>query len=305
MVWKIILSFIFILFLILSLVFYWLVPFRTIEFSTQSENSNFSLNNYVEGNMQFYPNMRYQDSEISYRIEDCSLKKTNDMEQAFEIISNLSVLEFYPVDFGEKISVTCDEKTRIEEGLFIAGEGGPTNITKSGNFYVISKGKILLIKDSKCRNPNIALHELLHALGFDHSENSDNIMFYLSKCEQVIGQDQINLINEIYSVQSYPDIVIENVSAVMNGRYLDVNLSIRNNGLADSEEMELLIYADQEFIKEIELDALKIGHGKLLMLTHVWIKKINVNEIEFVINSSFDEPEKNNNRIKIGIKNKN
>ena len=62
----------------------------------------------------------------------------------------------------------------MKEGLFIAGEGGPSNITKSGDFSVITHGSILLIKESKCERPNIAIHELLHALGFDHSENPNN-----------------------------------------------------------------------------------------------------------------------------------
>ncbi|MBA7643952.1 hypothetical protein ES703_51687 [subsurface metagenome] len=299
--WKIFFSFIFILFASLLLILYWFVPFKTIEFGIKSGGSNFSLNN-ESGNMQFYPNMRYPSPKISYQIYDCPLQKENNMERAFEIISDISVLDFYPVNYDEEISVTCDSKNKMEEGLFIAGEGGPTNITKAGEFNVILHGSVLLIRESKCERPNIALHELLHALGFEHSSNSNNIMYHISGCGQTIGEDIPELINELYSISSYPDLGFENVSAIIHGRYLNINMSIRNNGLKDSEKVKVIIYADETFATEIDLDALKIGYGKIIMLGNVWVPKINVKELEFFINSSFEELEKNNNRIILEIK---
>ena len=239
---KAFLSLIFILFTVLLLVIYWFIPFKTIEFDVTSKNYNFSLDTSVKESMQFYENMRYPNSQISYKIYDCPLQKKNDMEQAFEIVSNLTVLNFYSINFDEEILVTCESGSRIEEGLFIAGEGGPTNITKGERFSVILNGKVLLIRDSKCERPNIAIHELLHALGFDHSDNQNNIMYPVSKCEQTIGEDIPQLINELYSIPTYSDLSFENVSAVMHGRYLDSNISIRNNGLKNSEKTEIFIY---------------------------------------------------------------
>ncbi len=296
---KIFLSFLFFIFCIGSLIVYWFIPFGTTEFGTKSSNSNFNVNQ--SGDMQFYQNMRYSDSEISYNIYDCPLQKKNDMEKAFDIISNRSVLRFNSVDDGSEISVTCDSKNRIEDGLFIAGEGGPVNITQGDKFNVILKGKVLLIKESECEKPNIAIHELLHALGFAHSENPDYIMYYLGKCKQTIGQDQIDLINELYSTPSQPDLTLEKVSAVMHGKYLDVNISVRNNGLRDSMESKILIYADDELVKEIKLDALKIGYGRMISFSNLWIKQINVNKLDFFIDSGFPELEKNNNRISLEV----
>lgn len=300
---KIFLSFVFFVLVIFLLMFYWIIPREAVNFifNPGTGNSNFSLNNYWE-NMQFYPNMRYPDSKISYRIENCPLQKENDMERAFEIISENTTLEFYPVDSDEEISVTCDEKTKIDGGLFIGGEGGPTNITLTENFNVISHGKILLIRNSDCERPNIAIHELLHALGFEHSLNPDNIMYNITKCNQVIGEDTFNLLNELYSYPSYSDLSFENVSAVMRGKYLDLNMSIRNNGLKNSGDAEIRIYADDKFVEKIDLEQLEIGRGIILTLKNVFVNKITVGEIKISINNSFSELEKKNNFIVLKIK---
>jgi hypothetical protein len=301
---KFFMSIIFILMVIILLFFYWFIPFNTVilkNLKGNSGNYNFTLNNSEFKKMQFYENMRYVNSKISYKIYNCTIAKQNDAESAFDILSNKTILTFYPVKSDEEISVYCQEKNKFKEGMFIAGEGGPSNITKSGNFYVISHGHILLIKESKCERPNIAIHELLHALGFGHSENSNNIMYEILDCSQTIGEDIPALINELYSIPSYPDLVFENVSAIMHGKYLTSNISIRNNGLEKSKKAELNIYADGKKIKKIDLEPLEIGEGFLVSFKNTWISKIKIEKIDFYINASFNELEEKNNKISLEI----
>jgi hypothetical protein len=282
----------------ISLMFLYLLPFNIVDF-TASGNYNFSVNNGTN-QMQFYPNMRFASPDISYRISDCPLQKQNDMESAFDIIQNLTSLRFYPIDFNEKISVTCDDKIVSDNnGMFIAGEGGPKNITVAGNFYVIDSGEILLIKPSNCPKPNIAIHELMHVLGFEHSSNPDNIMYSITKCDQTLGDDMIQLINDLYSIPSYPDLAFENVSSIMKGRFLDVNMTIRNIGLNDSGKAKVDIFADNNLIKEIDLDPLEIGNGRFIYLGNIWVSQISISELELVISSDFNEISKTNNEIKL------
>jgi hypothetical protein len=246
--------------------------------------------------------MRFPDKEISYKIYDCPLQKKNDMEQAFDIISNKTILVFYPVSENEKVSVTCDSKNRIEEqGLFIAGEGGPTNITITNLFGVILHGKILLIKESSCPQSNIAVHELLHVLGFKHSENENNIMYPISECNQIISDDIINLIDGLYSIKSAPDLTFENVSANINGRYLNTEINIVNQGLEQSENSKISIYANNKFVKDFNLDPIGVGDGIKITQRGIWISNLNTKELKFFINSSFDEINKENNNIVLQI----
>ncbi len=302
--WKTVLFSITAVFLVMLLFFYWVFPLETIDFGTvSSRNSNFSLNSYGSDGVQFYENMRYPSRDISYRIRGCTLKKSDEMEKSFDVIENLTILNFYPATRNEEISVTCDSKIRFEGDLFVAGEGGPINITKAGSFNVIQKGAITLIRESKCENPNVGIHELLHSLGFDHSENPNNIMYPVSKCSQTIGEDTINLINKIYSFQSLPDLAFENVSAMMNGRYLDLNFTIRNQGLKDSPGGTVEIYADGEIVKEIESEPLEIGHGSRILLTNIFIFQKNIDELKFFIKTNFEELDRENNEAILKYKN--
>ncbi len=66
---KIVFGMLFIIFVILLLGFYWFIPRGVIDFGANSGNSNFSINSEYE-EMQFYKNMRFPTSEISYKILD-------------------------------------------------------------------------------------------------------------------------------------------------------------------------------------------------------------------------------------------
>jgi hypothetical protein len=265
------------------------------------ENYNFSLANYTNA-MQFYPMMRYSDSKISYEIVDCPLAKKNNMEDAFNLISNNTILDFYPAQNG-KILVTCDSKEKMEGGLFIAGEGGPSNVSIGKKFSVIFNGKIQLIKESSCPRPNIATHELLHALGFNHSENPNNVMYAVTNCKQTISQDIIDMINEIYSIPSYADIAFENVSATISGRYLDTEVNIRNIGLRDSEIFNLEIYAEDKLIKKIELEPIETSSGIRISFKNLGMPFGNFKELKFILSSQFPELDKTNNILVLNIEN--
>lgn len=300
---KILNSILVIIILILLVSVYWFIPISSTEFNLSSNsNNNFSLNSYDNTPLQFYENMRFPDKTISYRIENCPLQREDDMEWAFDIIEEETILEFYPVSRNEQITITCDDAKRYEGKLFIAGEGGPTNITIAGNLNVIEAGKILLMKESECEKPNIAIHELLHVLGFDHSENPKNIMYEISRCDQTISEDIINFINEIYSIPSSSDLLFEDAYAKMHGRYLDINFSIRNNGLKDSEETQVKILADGKEVKRVEIPSVEIGYGRKVSIVNIWVNQIEVKSIEFVIESDFEELEKSNNKVTFEIK---
>lgn len=296
---------VFLLVILAMLIIYWFLPSNPLEFTISSSgNSNFSLNSSYPAEMQFYENMRYSSSNISYRIEECPLNKKNDMERAIEILENRTILNFYSVEENEEIIISCSDEVKPSENLnfFIAGEGGPTEITKLEDFNLINSGKVLLLKESKCPEPNVGLHELLHALGFNHSSNINNIMYPISKCSQILGDDIPALINDLYSYPPYPDLKFENASAETSSRYLDLNLTIKNYGFVKSGKTKMIIYIDNKSIEEYPLDEIDAGSGKRILLQNLRINVLNVKEIELFIDSNFPELDKKNNKIKLEIK---
>jgi len=303
MKWKVV-SLIFFILVFILLIFYWILPIgELIEFGISgSENANFTLNSSLNKSMQFYENMRYQSPNISYRIDECPLAREDEMKRAFVFLENHTVLNFYKADKGEGISVTCEDSVKGERGLFIAGEGGVTNVTVTKNFNVIFNGMVLLLRESKCPDPIVGTHELLHALGFDHSDNPNNIMYPTVNCKQTIGDDLINYINWIYSFPTLPDLSFENASASMRGGYLNFVITVRNNGLKNSENSTLIIYADNKSIKELEVEPIPIGSGRRITLSNIFVMQRNIKELELFMKYDFDELNKNDNRITLEIK---
>jgi hypothetical protein len=238
-------------------------------------SANFSGANsagFTDG-LQFYPNMRFPEKRISYRLESaCEAEKWRDIERAFEILQNKTILSFYSTFEEPEIKVLCSEAREEEaeqKGYFIAGEGGPNNITNATAFAVISQGEISLYKEEKCDEPKIAIHEILHALGFGHINKTNSIMYPVSDCAQEIDRDVIEEINRLYAIESAPDVLIEEATAKRAGRYLDFNITLSNNGIVDSNNVTLYVYSDGEKADSFPVGKIDIGMKKKLSAQNV------------------------------------
>jgi hypothetical protein len=272
-------------------------------FSNAPKNYNFSINSPItESEAMFYPGIRFPENKISYKIIDCPIQKQDEMQNAIQFLEGQTILEFYKTESNEQITITCDSKERLDGKFFIAGEGGPTNATKIDHKYIIFNSKVLLIENSKCESPNIAIHELLHAIGLTHSKNRNNILYNISKCSQQIGDDTTDLINKVYSIPSLPDISIENASASINGDMLNLNITIRNLGYQPALPSTLLIFSQtNEQIKKFPLEIISIGYGTTITIQNIQLKNTNINKLILEIATPQDELDKGNNKIEINI----
>lgn len=277
------------------------MPGKPVEY--EDFHLNISEHVYSEG-IQFYPNMRYRDRAINYSISsNCDAGRKSDAEKAFLFISEKTTLNFYNAGDGDaEIKILCSDVSPKpeEKGHFVAGEGGPSEIINTTNYAVILSGKVSLFRENDCDKPNVAIHEILHALGFNHEDNQKSIMYPLTKCDQEMGNSIINEINRLYKTDSLPDLAIEKVSANKTRIYLNFDISIANFGLKNSDSSKLVVYAGNEIIKDYELEEMDIGTKKVLTVVNLRIPR-DTESISFEVSSSEKELDLANNNVKMKL----
>jgi hypothetical protein len=213
------------------------------------------------------------------------------VEEAFSILEQRTVLEFYESNSPE-IDILCSELAPKPEDRshFVAGEGGPTEIINTSVYYVIFSGKVSLFRDEKCSTPHIALHEILHALGFDHSSDKGSIMYPVTDCDQTLDNYIVDEINRLYEIPSYSDLGIQDIRADKSGIYLGFHIEVANYGFRDAKNVALKVYSQGELVKEFDLEDIPVGTRKFLDVKNTRVSK-SANEIRFLVTTSPEEDE--------------
>jgi len=304
--WGLLISFVLIsiIFFVTSGVIQELSYAKTYRFFDFEQNNLPSVNQEVIDDFPngtlFYPNLRFREKTISYSVnESCDDSKAKDARLAFDILENETVLKFEEKDRGD-IWVSCSNSSNVpQDGFFIAGEGGPNSIINASNFYIINGGTILLYRDNFCKTPIVAIHEILHVIGFKHSSNKKSIMYEVSDCNQRLSPDIIKVINSVYDYPTLPDLTIRKVEAIKEGRFLNFEVEIFNAGLDFSSNSKIGIFADGKLIGEYDVGELEVGEGKIIKVSNLRSSS-NFDELSFKVD--FDEKifeiyEDNNERI--------
>lgn len=258
----------------------------------------------------FSENLRFNHNNISYSIDQltCSEKEIKYLEEAFRIFQEkmevINFTELSPNNEDTDIKVSCpDETIDLGNSLFAAGEGGPSRIVNTSLFKTIQEGIIYIYEPPTCDYPVVELHELGHVFGFDHSENTNNIMYNTSNCQQRISEDMIKLIKQLYSIQPLPELRISEVEAVKKGRYLDFNVTILDEGLIGADNATLTILSGEKEVQKIYLGEVTPEFAKTLKATNVKLPSRDIQEIVFVVDieNNYREYNEENNIIKMRV----
>jgi len=282
----------------------WLVasPQQEINYGTYTAQRN---ETYSPSAVQFYPKMRFSERNISYFIEDmCSQKKEQEIHDAFSIISQKTILTFYQSSINPRIKFMCSQMAPPsgQEGSLVAGEGGPVDIVNTTNYFVILQSEVSLFRTDNCPVPQIALHEIFHALGFDHNNLTTSIMYPVTSCVQVIDKNITDEINKLYSTKAAPDLVMEEVGAKQVGRYVNFEANVSNMGLIDILNANLEVYDAGGIKGNYSLQEVDIGSKKVLNVYNLKVstgtKELLFRVVPVIPNSDFNM---NNNEATISI----
>jgi len=292
-------------------------PIDGIKDDVSSNVEDVSDGDYTQSK-QFYHDMRFPDRDITYFISgNCDGKKENEVLEAFSILESRTSLIFDSANTkaSAEILIICSELAPEpeQEGHFIAGEGGPTEIINTSVYSVIFAGKMSLYRNDKCDTTHVALHELLHVLGFDHNDNPNSILYPTLDCDQVLDEYLIDEINRVYTDEGLPDLKIDDVEASKSGRYLDFEVRIVNQGLKDVSGSRLKVYGDGKLIQFkdengndvdwLDLNGVEVGTTKILTVTNAKLPSRSTDTISFVVDERdlIKELFEDNNRVELGL----
>lgn len=261
---------------------------------------NFSLGQSNPNKLQSYENIRYSDSLIPYKIEPCLPQNKAKIEKVLSLLEEKTILDFYEVNANEKLFFTF-ENIDIKEGKYsVEGFGGPQNMLKSGQFYVIGKGVVILKKSDNCFGD--ILHETLHALGFAHSSNPKDILFPSTglinrECNTDfnVNENIYKLINKLYATPNQADLVISKIIPKRaENNCLNLDVTIMNCGLKKSEKSTLNFYLNNKIIRTINIE--ELGAGSInIMKFNTELKKNTPGKLKMIIENNFEELDKKNN----------
>ncbi len=255
--------------------------------------------NIIEDDFIKNETYRFNSTDISYSIsKNCSRSQTVNAVKAFDIINNVTILNFYKKEFNEDIYVECLDPNKTIEQNNILAEGGPDKYMEINDIKVIQHGIVKLYDDEDCNKPITVMHEIFHVLSYEHSSDVDDIMYPISYCDQRINDYLIEDIHKTYNGSLYPDLTYQFIFLSPHNNFIDIDVEIINDGYVTAEN--IIFYIDSKSLNRVvDIGIIKSKEGKKIKLRNLahnekdlnlilTIDKENkINEINEVNNQKF------------------
>ena len=308
------------IFLILTSVyaFYYIRQSRTVIPVINEVNSNLTATTTstkppktYETTPLLFPRIRWAKMPISVYVvsSNCSAVQVQEVSDAENIWTQKTngIISFTDSNSPSQADVVVDclkDSSSIREGRRIikkVGEGGPSSVYDTGLFNLTTKGKIYLFTSTTgCDRPIIAIHEMGHVIGLDHSDNPSSVMHEYEVCSQEITPEIVNTIKSLYSYPAKPDLYFFDASASQKNFYLYLNMTIKNEGLVDSQPTNVSVIANGKEVKSIPLDSIKPAQGYIYSISNLFVSN-EVTDLKLVIDptNQMEELFKSNNMISL------
>ena len=145
------------------------------------------------------PNSKWSHTNLTYKInEKCSDVQTSSIDLAFYYIEQNTSLNFLEVPIISSSDITLDCPSPLDNGML-----GLSLIIPYPRLHdvIIYKSYIWFYGEHKVCPDKIAMHEILHSLGFDHNKNDKSILYSYAgdECDRMeVNQYFYDELNEVY-----------------------------------------------------------------------------------------------------------
>jgi predicted Zn-dependent protease len=258
---------------------------------------------------------RWNHFPITVYIENYDAAYTNDVITAINTweSSTNNLIQFSVVS-STNADITIHWVRSISPDSSATGETELTYLNTS-LYSIIQSADIKLLEQYRGGNfrdndeTNVALHELGHALGLEHSTVPGDVMYHAVDIpsRNIIQPSQAytELFNEIYQTSPKTDLTFygqinASKSSItqmsFKSYYANVVFAVRNIGLVDSNSTTVSIYADNNLINDQSLPSLQPSENYVVSITNMR-SPTDFSQIRLVIdkNSLLDELNKTNN----------
>ena len=250
-------------------------------------------------------------------IQNRSIGYLDDVKQALNLWQATGEVSFLIASSPDAdITIEWTQKLK-EKSLDILGNTD-IQFVNTTSFGIIQNAKIQLLTKSESRElnsndmVNLALHEIGHAVGLQHSSGGimDSVLIVPSKSIKEISTSDIDNLKELYKLPAKPDIKLSGVNATKftftrfgkDYFYLNISVSIFNAGLVDAKDFNLQLTADNTVVNEQNITILEVGNTLNSFQGNLRIDK-NFTSLQVALDSrnSVDELNETNNLVSIEV----
>lgn len=266
---------------------------------------------------------RWNHFPLTVYINDEFIKQKNpeyadDARQALDIWQDTRLVSFSIVN-NPKADVTIKWVTSLKEKSLDTLGNTEIKLINVSKFGIMQNATIELLAKSESRElssndmVNLALHEIGHALGLQHT-NKDDIMnpvlIIPSKNIISVSPNDISNLLELYKDPVKPDLKIIGINATkstftrlgQNYFYLNISIDVQNAGLSNAENFNMQFAADNLVVNEGTQSMLEPGNILSIFQGNLKIDR-NFTSVQVSIDpeNKIDELNETNNFIDIPV----
>lgn len=245
----------------------------------------------------------------------------NDAKVAMaEWANSANFISFTEVSSAQNAGIVIRWVSKLKEGSKDTIGNTDLKFLDADRFKIIQSAEIQLltreggVELTDMDMTNLAAHEIGHALGLEHNNLKESVMYpklsLPSTITKQISDSDISALGQIYKLPAKPDLILSegnatkfSITNLLGSRYfLNTSIAIMNDGISNSKASTLQIIAGNETIKISSLPALEVGSKYIIFLGNLEMGG-NYTSLKLVVDPDniVDELDKNNNQLTINI----